>query len=73
MATVSEELHALVDRLSPDHQRRLLDFAQMLNETDPYIRSFPKSELPPGTPGSVLLRFTLPLEDAEEVVVGNGG
>jgi hypothetical protein len=67
MATVSEELHALVDRLSLDNQRRLLELAQMLNKVDQDTVSFPKSKLPPGTPGSVLLRFTLPLENAEEM------
>ncbi|HEX6484825.1 MAG TPA: hypothetical protein VF043_38770 [Ktedonobacteraceae bacterium] len=65
MATVSEELHALVDRLSLDNQRRLLELAQMLNETDPYLMSFPKSKLPPTRPGSALRHFNIPLEDVE--------
>jgi hypothetical protein len=65
MATVSEELHALVDRLSLDNQRRLLELAQMLNETDPYIMSFPKSKLPPTKPGSALRHFNISLEDVE--------
>ncbi|HJT57994.1 MAG TPA: hypothetical protein VJ761_15935 [Ktedonobacteraceae bacterium] len=67
MATVSEKLHELIDDLSLDQQHKLLDFAQMLKETDPFLEALPKSKLPPGTPGSVLLRFTLPLEDAEEM------
>ncbi len=67
MATVSEELHEIVDSLSLDDQRRLLAYAHMLKETDPFLKSLPKSELPAGTPGKVLLRFTLPQEDAEEM------
>jgi hypothetical protein len=65
MATTSEELHALVDKLSPDHQRRLLDFAQMLSQADPYIMSFPKSKLPPTKPGRALRHFNIPLEDVK--------
>lgn len=65
MATVSEELHELIDHLSLDHQRRLLDFAQMLKETDPFLKSFPKSKLPPTKPGSALRHFNISSEDIE--------
>ncbi len=64
MATVFEELQAVVEQLSPDNQQRVLEFAQDLKQA---TTSLPKSKLPPGTPGSVLLRFSLPLEDAEEM------
>ncbi len=64
MATIFEELHEVVEQLSPDNQQRVLEFAQELKQA---TTSLPKSKLPPGTPGSVLLRFSLPLEDAEEM------
>ena len=43
MATVSEELHELIDRLSSNHQRQLLEFAKMLmlSQADSYVTSFP--------------------------------
>ncbi len=64
MATIFEELHAVVEQLSPANQQRVLEFAQDLKQATTFL---PKSKLPPGTPGSVLLRFSLPLEDAEEM------
>ena len=67
MATVSEELHGLIDRLSSNHQRQLLEFAKtlMLSQADSYITSFPKSNLPPSKPGSALEHFDISLEDAK--------
>ncbi len=65
MATIPEEIYTIVERLSPDHQRRVLEFAQELAQTDYTLASLPRTALPPGTPGSVLMRFKLPLEDAE--------
>ena len=67
MATVLEELHKIVERLSPNYQRQVLEFAQKLTETEQASVPLPvpTTPLPPGTPGSALLRFKLPLEDAE--------
>ncbi len=65
MATIPEEIHTIVERLSPDYQRRVLEFAQELAQTDYTLASLPRTALPPGTPGSVLMRFKLPLEDVE--------
>ena len=65
MATIPEEIHTIVERLSPDYQRRVLKFAQELAQTDYTLASLPGTALPPGTPGSVLMRFKLPLEDTE--------
>lgn len=67
MATIAEELHALVDRLSPEQQRRLLELAQTLNQTAQNRPPLPKSTPPPGTPASVLLRLQLPIEAAKEM------
>ena len=64
MATVSEELHELIDHLSSNHQWQLLKFAKMLSQADPYITSFPESNLPPSKPGSALEHFEISLEDA---------
>jgi hypothetical protein len=65
MATVPEEIRSLVERLSPDLQRQVLKFAQGLAQSYKGIVSLPKSKLPPGPPGTVLVHFKLPLEDAE--------
>jgi hypothetical protein len=65
MATIPEEIHTIVERLSPDYQRRVLEFAQELAQTDYTLGSLPRTLLPLGTPGSVLMRFKLPVEDVE--------
>jgi hypothetical protein len=65
MATVFEELRNLIERLSPDYQQKVLEFAQGLVQTSYSVSSLPVTPLPPGTPGSVLLRFVLPDEDVE--------
>jgi len=65
MAAMPEEIRSLVERLSPDLQRQVLKFAQGLARTSKDIVPLPKTPLPPGTPGSALLRFKLPVEDAE--------
>lgn len=63
MATVAEELVALVERLAPDQQRRVLDYARDLAQSAPA----PRSVLPPGPPASALLNFrpTMSPEDVE--------
>lgn len=67
MATVLEEILKLAEQLPPDHQQKVLEFAQRLTQADqtPLPFSWPTTPLPPGTPGSALLRFKLPREDAE--------
>ena len=69
MATVLEEIHKIVERLSPDYQRRVLEFAQRLTEIKQTSvpLSVPTTPLPPGTPGSALLqlRFMSSREDVE--------
>jgi hypothetical protein len=67
MATTIEEILASAERLSPDKQRRVLEFMHELEkDTDELeaLQALPKSPLPPGTPGWKLLRFTIPPEDA---------
>jgi hypothetical protein len=65
MATTIEEIRVLVERLSPDYQQKVLKLAQELARMQEFIMSLPETKLPPGTPGKDLLRFTLPLKDAE--------
>jgi hypothetical protein len=65
MATMPEEIRSLVERLSPDLQRQVLKFTKGLARTHKDIVSLPKTPLPPGTPGTTLLRFKLPSEDIE--------
>lgn len=65
MATIPEEIRTIIERLSPDYQRRVLEFAQELAQTQQAATFLPQAKLPPGTPGSVLMRFKLPLEDVE--------
>ncbi|HLX56701.1 MAG TPA: hypothetical protein VKR83_06730 [Ktedonobacteraceae bacterium] len=55
MATPIEEINKLVERLSPDQQRRVLEYAQNLAQRDRPVRSLPTTPLPPGTPGTALL------------------
>ncbi len=55
MATPIEEINKLFEQLSPDRQRRLLEFAQELAQTQGAILSLPKTPLPPGTSGRALL------------------
>ncbi len=65
MATMPEEIRSLVEQLPPDLQRQVLKFAKGLTRPNKDIVSLPKTPLPPGTPGSALLSFKLPKEDAE--------
>jgi hypothetical protein len=69
MATVVEEIHKLVERLPLDRQQRVLEFAQKLTQTGQTSipLSLPTTPLPPGTPGTALLRmhFLSSREDAE--------
>ena len=64
MATVSEELHALIDRLSPEEQRQVFEYAHRLSQL---LLSLPHSSLPPGKPANALLSLGLPKENVEEM------
>lgn len=59
MATVLEEIHKIVERLSFDHQQRVLEFLQNLTQSSQTSipLSVPTTPLPPGTPASALLRL----------------
>ena len=65
MATMPEEIRSPVEQLPPDLQRQVLKFAKGLTRLNKDVVSLPKTPLPPGTPGSTLLSFKLPKEDAE--------
>jgi len=69
MATTIEEIQALVKRLPPERQQKVLEFARGLSQSGRTISSLPKTPLPPGTSGADLLTalhgFKLPLEDVE--------
>ena len=69
MATISEEISKIVERLSLDRQQKVLEFVQKLTQTDRTSTplSMPTTPLPPGTPGSTLLqlRFLSSREDVE--------
>jgi len=67
MATISEEILTILEHLSPDYQRRVLEFAQGPAQTHQTAILSPKAKLPPGTSASVLMRFKLPLEDVEAI------
>ena len=67
MATVSEELHALIDRLSLEEQRQVFEYAQRLSQLHQLLLSLPRSFLPPGKPANALLGLGLPIENAEEM------
>ena len=61
MATIPEELESLLARLSDADQRRLLEYARALASAEP----FPRSPLPPGTPGEVVARLRVSPEVGE--------
>jgi hypothetical protein len=66
MATVPEEIQAIVKLLSPDEQRRVLEFARSISRPRGIdLSSLPRSTPPPGTPASALPHFDLSDEDAE--------
>jgi hypothetical protein len=67
MATVSEELHALIDRLSMEEQRQVFEYAQRLSQLRQLLLSLPRSSLPRGKPANALLSLGLPSENAEEM------
>ena len=69
MTTVLEEIHKLVERRTPNRQWQALEFIRRLAQTNQanVPLSEPTTPLPPGTPGSALLklRFMSSKEDVE--------
>jgi len=61
MATIVEELQALVEQLPHNEQERVLSFARAL--AHPPL--FPHSPLPPGTPGHVVAQLRVSPEAGE--------
>jgi len=61
MATIVEELQALVEQLPQNEQERVLSFARAL--AHPPV--FPHSPLPPGTPGHVVAQLRVSPEVGE--------
>lgn len=45
MATISEELHALIESLSPEEQRQVFEYAQRLSQLRQLLLSLPRSFL----------------------------
>ena len=60
MSTPLEQLKALAEQLSLEEKKRGLEFIRELVRAETG-----ESVLPPGSPGSVLLRFSLPEEDVD--------
>ena len=61
MATISEEVRSLLERLPTGDQQRVLDYARRLADVQP----FPHTPLPPGSSPDVLLRITVTPEVGE--------
>lgn len=68
MATTIEEIEALVNRLSPDRQQKVLEFAQRLVRISQTTTSLQTTPLPAGTPGAELLTTLLSLKVQSEDV-----
>jgi len=47
MATTADELHRMIEQLSPQDQERMLAYARELAQ----LQLIPHTPLPPGTPG----------------------
>jgi hypothetical protein len=67
MAITAEEIHTLVEQLSPAYQQKVLKLAQELAQMQEFVNSLPEAKLPPGTPGKALRHIELPLEVAKEM------
>jgi len=61
MAAISEELTSLLERLSPADQRSVVEYARSLAHST----TFPRTPLPPGTPGAAVIRFSVSPEMGE--------
>jgi hypothetical protein len=61
MATIVEELNALMAQLPPKEQERVLEYAREL--AHPPV--FPHTPLPPGSPPDALLTLRVPPEIAD--------
>jgi hypothetical protein len=71
MATTREELHAVVDRLSPEDQRQVLEFIRVLQTDDAMhqrLLALPRAELPEAKiPASAVLGFKISDERLDEI------
>ncbi len=63
MATIAEEIHTLIERLPESDQERVLAYIRELAHKSP----FPRSLLPPGTPGYVIARLSVSPEVGEDL------
>lgn len=63
MATVAEELSALLATLSEGEQERVLSFARALAHPP----TIPHTPLPPGTPGHVVAQMRISPEVADAI------
>ena len=63
MATITEELTAVVAHLPPREQERVLSFARAL--ANPPV--FPHTPLPPGTPGNKAAQLRVSPEAGEAI------
>ena len=55
MENIIEQLRNLMQQLSPENQRRVLEYAQALARSQRSTLPIHGTPLPPGTPGHVLL------------------
>jgi hypothetical protein len=62
MATTLEQIQALAEQLSLEEKKRAIEIMQEL-----IYAETPKSELPPGTPGSFFLKFSFAPEEVDVV------
>jgi hypothetical protein len=69
MATIVEEIIALFERLPPEYQQQVLEFAQKLAEESQVLQPVPGHPLPKGRSNNVLPAPKLPLEVVEEEAV----
>jgi hypothetical protein len=63
MATIAEEIHTLLERLPERDQERVLAYVRELTQKAP----FPRTPLPPGTPGSLIARLSVSPEVGEDL------
>lgn len=61
MATTADELASVLEQLTPAEQERVLDFARHLADRP----VFPRTPLPPGTPGHVVATLRVSAEAGE--------
>ena len=62
MATIAEEIRNLIEQLPESDQERVLAYVRELAKTP-----FPRSPLPPGTPGYIIARLSVSPEVGEDL------